>query len=497
MISDYLFQVNVKEKVSRANFIAILTGGTTDAAITEQELMYLIHLDPDNFVPRLLFFTVSELHQGRDAAMLKSAIINAFTENNMEDALTKIVFFGSDGTWTNIGLKSGLITWLKEYFEWIVFVWCLSHRLELAMMDSLKTFMSPVDDSLRHLYYMYKNSSKKLSQLKTLFKSLTEIYEYETKAIKPEKSTGTRWLDHKIKGMEKLTDKFRVYAAQIKNSIDARNCTAADRAVLQGKLNALTQASVILRSALLTDILEPAKKLSLISQKESGDIISMVNALKRTRDKYGRWQTKFAENPEEVFQLPTLKRVLNQMDTENNTHQGIKLLYSEREKQYIQDYTVSILENVIKCLDTRFGKLDECSDNVTAEVKEGDAILLHICRVLNTKVLPTQINMDSLSMQVESLTFLYEHFKKMSLFEGGSDLAQIIDGYFDIVTYVTAYFPVQTMDPTELWKNVFQLKKHDNDKEDWSLTLLIVEICLCAPYSNAALERFFSLLKYV
>ena len=128
-------------------------------------------------------------------------------------------------------------------------------------------------------------------------------------------------------------------------------------------------------------------------------------------------------------------------------------------------------------------------------VKEGDAILLHICRVLNTKVLPTQINMDSLSMQVESLTFLYEHSKKMSLFEG-SNLAQIIDGYFDIVTYVTADFPVQTMDPTELWKNVFLLKKHDNDKEDWSLTLLIVEICLCASYSNAALERFFGLLKY-
>ena len=47
------------------------------------------------------------------------------------------------------------------------------------------------------------------------------------------------------------------------------------------------------------------------------------------------------------------------MDTENNTYQGIKQLYLERKKQYIQDYIVSILENVIKCLDTRFGKLDE------------------------------------------------------------------------------------------------------------------------------------------
>ena len=36
----------------------------------------------------------------------------------------------------------------------------------------------------------------------------------------------------------------------------------------------------VLRSALLTDILEPARKPSLISQKESNDIITTVNALK-------------------------------------------------------------------------------------------------------------------------------------------------------------------------------------------------------------------------
>ena len=124
---------------------------------------------------------------------------------------------------------------------------------------------------------------------------------FETKAIKPEKFTGTRWFDHKVRGMAKLNDKFRIYATQIKNSIEDRKCAAADRAVLQGKLNALTQVRVVLRSALLTDIRETAKKLSLISQKKSNDIITTVNALKRTREKYQRWQ--------EIFQLPTLKRI--------------------------------------------------------------------------------------------------------------------------------------------------------------------------------------------
>ena len=295
--------------------------------------------------------------------------------------------------------------------------------------------------------------------------------------------------------MARLNDKFGIYVTQIKNSIEDRKCAAADRVVLQGKLNALTQAGVVLRSVLLTDILEPAKKLSLISQKESNDINTTVNALKRTREKYKRWQEMFAENPKEIFNLPTLKRILNQMDTENNTYQGIKL-YFAREKHYIQDYTVSIIVNIIGCIDRRFGKLDERSDNVTDEAKEGDTILVHICRVLNTKVLPAQVNMDSLSMQVGSLKYLYEHFKKMSLFEG-SDLVQIIDGYYEILSYVTTYFPVHSTDPTELWKNVFQVRNHDDNKEDWSLTLLTIEICLCAPNSNAALERFFSLLKCV
>ena len=63
-----------------------------------------------------------------------------------------------------------------------------------------------------------------------------------------------------MKGMAKLNDKFGIYATQIKNSIEDRKCAAADRAVLQGKLDALTQAGVVLRSALLTDILEQVWK---------------------------------------------------------------------------------------------------------------------------------------------------------------------------------------------------------------------------------------------
>ena len=50
---------------------------------------------------------------------------------------------------------------LKEDYEWIYFVWCFSHRLELALKESLNEFIKPLDQSLIHLYYLYKKSSKK------------------------------------------------------------------------------------------------------------------------------------------------------------------------------------------------------------------------------------------------------------------------------------------------------------------------------------------------
>ena len=54
-----------------------------------------------------------------------------------------MVFFASDGANVNSGLKSGLITQFQENgLHWVAFVWCLSHRLELALKDSLADAMS-------------------------------------------------------------------------------------------------------------------------------------------------------------------------------------------------------------------------------------------------------------------------------------------------------------------------------------------------------------------
>ena len=46
-------------------------------------------------------------------------------------------------------------------------MWCLAHRLELAVKDALKgTVFDAVDDMLLKLYYLYKKSPKNVESLR-------------------------------------------------------------------------------------------------------------------------------------------------------------------------------------------------------------------------------------------------------------------------------------------------------------------------------------------
>ena len=65
---------------------------------------------------------------------------------------------------------------------WLIFNWCLGHRLELSIKKVLKdTSFDDVD--LLSLYYIYEKSPKKLSQLKDLYDHFNEIYEFESRSV--------------------------------------------------------------------------------------------------------------------------------------------------------------------------------------------------------------------------------------------------------------------------------------------------------------------------
>ena len=50
---------------------------------------------------------------------------------------------------------------MKEEMPWIAFVWCMAHRLELAIQDALKDmFFNEVDHMILRIFYLYQVSKK-------------------------------------------------------------------------------------------------------------------------------------------------------------------------------------------------------------------------------------------------------------------------------------------------------------------------------------------------
>ena len=197
-ISDYLFEETVKKNLEFVNFIAVLCDGSTDNSVTEQQVFYFIFVDPETFKLTIKFLEVFTPSDGQDALGSKDAITATFKKHSLESVLEKMVLLGSDGASVNSGKNSGLIKLFQEELPWLSFIWCSSHRLELTLKDALNDYMEPVETSSMHLFYLYKQSSKKHRELKILYELLQGQFETFSAEVMPLKASGPGGLITKL-----------------------------------------------------------------------------------------------------------------------------------------------------------------------------------------------------------------------------------------------------------------------------------------------------------
>ena len=69
--------------------------------------------------------------------------------SNSDEYLKKLSAFGADGATVNRGRKGGVIAILQKDIPWLIYVWCVTHRLEVSLKDSLEgSCFTEVDDML-------------------------------------------------------------------------------------------------------------------------------------------------------------------------------------------------------------------------------------------------------------------------------------------------------------------------------------------------------------
>ena len=131
----------------------------------EKECIYILFVEPFEFDPTLSFIALKDI-SSQDAYGIKSTMMKAFDDIGILELKDRVVFLVSDGPNVNSGIKTGLATKFREDgIDWLVFVWCLSHRLQLALKGSLDDLLTPVKKSLTNLFYLYHKSPKEIKRI--------------------------------------------------------------------------------------------------------------------------------------------------------------------------------------------------------------------------------------------------------------------------------------------------------------------------------------------
>ena len=204
---DYISKTlcnSLKSKLEKVNFYAILTDGSTDTSISDNEAVFVLYFDPSppglDKIKIMTSFVKLVHMKSADAPGVIECMKDAFTCIGIEeDFYAKLVGFGSDGASVNRGRKEGVKTILQRDNEWLTFGWCVAHRMELALKDGLSgTSFDDVDNLILNMYYLYKKSPKKLRQLQQLVGIYEEADEFCEGGFRPKKASGKTCLNPEL-----------------------------------------------------------------------------------------------------------------------------------------------------------------------------------------------------------------------------------------------------------------------------------------------------------
>ncbi|XP_070535407.1 zinc finger protein 862-like [Ptychodera flava] len=263
----------LQNETSDNKFISIVSDGSTDVSVIENEIVYIRSAREGNV--KIYFCSLEEVKKA-DAAGIYNAITHSVSEAMGPESLGKVVGFAADGASVNTGKSNGVIVKLRENLSpSIVMIKCLVHRLELAFKEAVKC---KAHDSLMtllgELYKMYHKSPLQRTNLKKAFETLG------TAPVMPLRIGGTRWLSHTLRAIQSLWKSYSAIKLHLNQIKATPNHRFGPKAKALSQL--MTSKSVVFYGHFLQDILATLSNLSLQLQQRDSSIYTCHEQLKVT-----------------------------------------------------------------------------------------------------------------------------------------------------------------------------------------------------------------------
>ena len=311
------------------------------------------------------------------------------------------------------------------------------------------------------------------------------MLQFDDAGIKPVRSSGSRWVSHKLSAMKRIISKFGAYSSHlIALSVDA-SVKSSDRAKIRGYVTKWTNAKYVLGCAFFSDLLSPCAVFSRVLQQDKLDILGGFTSLLRTVNEVNKLSSKSLDH------WPTYSSVLKTLGDEDG-----KKLYQLQELKgfseaelYFSSHCEELCPSVNRCLKSRLEWTDVqfVRDVILFLATQGWQKLVD--EYENSLIEETS---EALSDYTEAIGRLCSKFK-ISLEAAGVVVAQIVNEFSDMLLYATQFISLSSRHYQAVWWTLF----HSPNASDWKNVLTLARLLFSLPVSNGKLERVFSTLKNI
>ena len=475
----------LSKDITKAKFYSILFDGTTDSSVTEQEAIFVLYFDPDGeptaninqeseIAVKTRFLSLQCLSSSTAQGVV-DGIKTALTDTGLKDVTATTppvhVGLGGDGCSTNRGEKGGVKAILKKEYPWFLFVWCIAHRLELALKDAFsRTYFKEIDDCLLKLYYLYEKSPKRLRGLQELSNIYKDSLEFVEGSVKPKRASGTRWIIHKLNALKVLVDKFGIFIQHLESCSSDTSVKADDRAKLKGYLKKWKSGKLFIFSCFFVDLLETAACLSAAFQETKVDAVTVSLAMAKAK------KHLLALKEREVEKLKTVRFYLAKVN--GGCFQGVQL---------------PGLDGAVDQLKQHGGTFVDLMAEAIEERCEGTEGMMAMAKVLNCEVWSRAYSVSEEIDQtiLKASDQFQDALKQHGFSSSGPD---VLDEWHDLVDYTVEFLAPSSRSYRVTWYKLFHFSVGSHR---WNNILLLIRLLFCLPVSNAIVERFFGSLKRV
>ena len=478
---------------SSSPFFSFLIDGTTDSGNVEDELIIVLYCKRDDIAKEIKvcarYLSVTTPDKADTEGLVK-CVKDAMTRLRIDDVLDREVVLsskpiliggGSDGASVNIGQHHSMKAKMQEGLDWLFWSWCFAHCLELASKDGLQSSLfREVEEMLLRLYYLYKKSPKKTRELESIVEELKEVYEFSGSGNKPIRSQGSRWIDHKRRALQRVTDRYGAFISHLIALSEDASLKSEDRARMKGFAQKWSHGKYVVACAMYTDVLKPPSALSLSLQGSEVDIVYGIKQLLKAST------TMVSMLEQDPLEWSTVKLVLDRVQNDGDGEQVYQGVSLKRYDATMLSYCSKQAQSDLRRLTEKMRERLEWSDT---ELLRALLVFVETQSWAERGDGQTDSSLVELKTAVELIVAQF----RAPLEAAGVDLFRLQDEIEDAVEYARKYLNLESSKYRKVWYNLHICPAASS----WPNLLLLCQLVFSLPFSNGRVEQIFSSLKII